>query len=327
MSVAAVYVPAPSKRNLRIGQEKALWGWKDDAVAKGGTQQVLESLRPGGVVLLGHHGPNARVPSGGWADATFRELTIARVAGGYRTETTKIWPDDLYPHRIDLDILDIVDTKVTGAQLGAAVAEALRMSANKQGAPVVVDGPDVFERLVDATAWQEAAGEGVPSDGSGGTPDVTELEGRFIDVLSDFDRPTVALARREQAKLRKAKFNGAPVIGCALCGRELPAGLVRAAHIKRRSRCLSTERRDLANLMAACVLGCDALFEDGYVYVGEDGAVRSSPPASAPTDLAAAVGALEGRTCAAFGEDSADYFGWHREEIAKVGVVSGGSVA
>lgn len=324
MSIAAVYVPAPSKRNLRIGQEKAVWGWKDETVAKGGTKQVLEALRPGDVMLLGHRGPNARVAPGEWADATFLELTIARVASTYRTEGTTIWPDGLYPHRIDIDVLDIVNTGVTGAQLGPEVAEALRMSANKQGAPVLVDGAGVFEHLVEATAWQEGEGEGGSPSGGGSAPGATGLEVRFIDVLG-FDRPTMALARREQSKLRKAKFKGASVIGCALCGRELPERLVRAAHVKRRSRCLPTERRDLENLMAACVLGCDALFEDGYVYVDEGGMVRTSLSAGWPVDLVAAVGSLEGRRCGAFGDESAEYFGWHRDVIAKARGGQGGA--
>ncbi|MER7755279.1 hypothetical protein [Kitasatospora sp. NPDC097643] len=329
MSVAAVYVPAPSKGNLRIGQTRAVWGWKDDTVAKGRTREVLDSLRPGDVLLLGHRGPNARVAPGEWADAVIRELTIAKVVTTVYPGAETVWPDDLYPHRIGLDVLDIVDTGVTGAQLGAEVAEALRLSANKQGAPVLVEAPGVFEHLVDATSQPPAVADEPAASDPEGAPDagVTELENRFLDIRADFDRPTVTLARREQAKLRRLKFRADVVIGCALCGRTLPTRLVRAAHIKRRSICSSIERRDLENLMPACVLGCDALFEDGFVYVDEGGTVRASSAAEASHDLLSAAGALAGTTCTAFGEESAVYFGWHREEIAKVGPGESGGTA
>jgi hypothetical protein len=49
-----------------------------------------------------------------------------------------------------------------------------------------------------------------------------------------------------------------------------PVDLLVAAHIKRRSLCSETERRDLHNVaMLACKFGCDALFEEGYWLVSE----------------------------------------------------------
>lgn len=43
--------------------------------------------------------------------------------------------------------------------------------------------------------------------------------------------------------------------------------LLVAAHIKPRAKCSNQERRDWANIVPMCLLGCDALFERGRVAV------------------------------------------------------------
>jgi hypothetical protein len=77
------------------------------------------------------------------------------------------------------------------------------------------------------------------------------------------------------------------------------------------------ERRDLNNVMFACVLGCDSLFEHGYVYVDADGAIRPSDHSASSAHLTTAVERL-GDTCTAHTAASADYFAWHRHTIAHV---------
>lgn len=47
-----------------------------------------------------------------------------------------------------------------------------------------------------------------------------------------------------------------------------------AAHIKKRSLCADHERRQLSDIaMAACLFGCDALFEHGFITVSHDGII------------------------------------------------------
>jgi hypothetical protein len=86
--------------------------------------------------------------------------------------------------------------------------------------------------------------------------------------------------------------------------------------VKRRSVCTEQERLDLANIMVACTLGCDHLFELGYIYVDTDGAIRLAEKVSQTAALAEAAGELEGRRCSAHQESSAKYFDWHREAVA-----------
>ncbi|GAA3112892.1 hypothetical protein GCM10020001_034880 [Nonomuraea salmonea] len=71
-----------------------------------------------------------------------------------------------------------------------------------------------------------------------------------------------------------------------------------AAHIKRRKDCSNLERRDLANVgMLACLLGCDVLYELGYVGVGEGGLIMISDVIrTAPSLLNHVTGRLSGRT-------------------------------
>ena len=51
----------------------------------------------------------------------------------------------------------------------------------------------------------------------------------------------------------------------------LPAELLVAAHIKPRNLCTEIERLDAHVATLMCVLGCDALFERGYLRVMDSG--------------------------------------------------------
>lgn len=120
-----------------------------------------------------------------------------------------------------------------------------------------------------------------------------------------------ALARREQAALRQHLLAGAAHGTCAVCGRELPSGLLVAAHIVSRHRLTDDERRDLNRVaMLACVLGCDALFEHGYIGVERTGTVRTLGDLEAP-DLAAFAKDLSGRRCTAHSAATASGFAEH----------------
>ena len=65
----------------------------------------------------------------------------------------------------------------------------------------------------------------------------------------------------------------------AVSGRCLPRGLLVAAHVKPRSECSEEERRDIPHVaMAACLLGCDALYETGYLTVDATGRIVTARP-------------------------------------------------
>lgn len=139
-------------------------------------------------------------------------------------------------------------------------------------------------------------------------------------VLSSFadaehlDGETVANSRKEQAFLRSYLLQGKGQGECVLCGRTLPTELLVAAHIKARSECSRDEKLDFDNIAALmCVLGCDSLFEKGFVYV-PDGKVHANPRRERSPHLDIAIGELAGRVVANW-LSSSGYYKWHASEF------------
>ncbi len=109
-----------------------------------------------------------------------------------------------------------------------------------------------------------------PVDGS---ETVTNEAVTMISRIAHTDSPTVGLRRLEQSVLRARLLNGAAYGHCRLCQIMLPAELLVAAHIKPRNLCTESERLDAHVATLMCVLGCDALFERGYLRVMDSGKV------------------------------------------------------
>ena len=131
------------------------------------------------------------------------------------------------------------------------------------------------------------------------------------------DGTAAVKVRKEQAVLRGLLAGGRDLAACALCGQEYPMQFLVAAHVKKRSLCSDEERRDLQHVaMLACVFGCDALYETGWITVGQDGRVQTIPPTSAPGGrIGQHLQALQGRQCTAHNQSSETYFAWHRTTI------------
>ncbi|GAA3957112.1 hypothetical protein GCM10023085_44550 [Actinomadura viridis] len=297
---ACVYVPRPSAANFNIGINQGIWGWRTSALDRAGARAVAQSLQVGDYLLFGHRGPSSRVAANGWASATLVRIVVARITQPWYIASTQVWPDDVYPERVRMEILDDRD-HVQGTSLTPDVMEALRMSANKQGVPVLAGQGALLQIAEQATTDTDQDDEGAGPAG-------------VLDVDGPTDAVRTALVRKEQKRIRKHLFAGKTVAACSLCGRTFPLRLLVAAHIKRRADATHEERRTMANIMPACVMGCDALFEYGFVHVDTDGVIRVSVPAEAPVDLVAAASLLEGRLCAAFGEESRGFFDHHRSK-------------
>lgn len=124
------------------------------------------------------------------------------------------------------------------------------------------------------------------------------------------DKLALSAVRTEQRYLRnqQLQLRGS---SCSLCGHSYPDEFLVAAHIKPRSKCSERERMDTRNVsMLACLFGCDALFERGYLIVGADGTIGAGK-----TGLGRVRNYLDdllGRICLAHDELSRDYFAWHR---------------
>jgi hypothetical protein len=129
-------------------------------------------------------------------------------------------------------------------------------------------------------------------------------------MVETTDIASVALQRAEQRFLRQsllARYGNQ----CALCGRSLPEELLIAAHIKPRFLSTDEERLNFGSAaMLACSLGCDALFEFGYLTVDHRGFVHMTPTNEA--DLEHALKSIDGLPCLAFSEATASNFEFHR---------------
>ncbi|MGW2062570.1 hypothetical protein ACWCO9_18245 [Streptomyces sp. NPDC001937] len=300
---AYIYVPGPSSRNLDIGLNKGLWGWRSTTLDKATGRADVQSLQPNDFLVLAHIGPQPRVPAGGWDTAILKRVIVTRITTPYFQDRTNVWPDDVYPERLGIDVLD-EEANVTGKTLGSEAAEALRMSANKQGSALVIPGTAALAQFA-----TELPADTTENEMSEAAPQTINHNGADSVLIQVF-------ARREQAKLRKNMLGGASEKACALCGRTLPARFIRAAHIKRRSAASREERLQMANIMPACLLGCDELFEHGYVYVTSGGTIRAIGRADSTADLAQAVKALDGLTVADYTPQRESYFAWHRDNVA-----------
>ncbi|NYI42619.1 hypothetical protein [Demequina lutea] len=133
-------------------------------------------------------------------------------------------------------------------------------------------------------------------------------------VADPTDRAAMVKVRVEQGTLRGGLLNGRLEAPCDLCGRTLPKELLVAAHIAPRASLSDAERREFSKVaMLACVLGCDALFELGYVEVDSSGViVEGLRPKTAAIQTATA--ALLGNKCGAFSSDTAAGFDSRRRE-------------
>ncbi|AUI50905.1 hypothetical protein [Arthrobacter crystallopoietes] len=143
------------------------------------------------------------------------------------------------------------------------------------------------------------------------------VEDVILDEASDgflggaSDRLAIRAVRAEQRFLRDQQMRRWDS-SCCLCGRSLPEELLIAAHIKPRWACTEVERMDTLNVsMLACLFGCDALYELGYVVVGEDGTIEYGPRRSIHVEEG--LRHIVGLQCPAYRDDSRLYFAWHRK--------------
>jgi hypothetical protein len=309
---------------------------------------TLARLHPDGTARFwGAHGDHrarlARLSEGDVVVLT----AMGRVTGvgraGLVTTNTALG-DVLWPHRIPgkgsfLHLYSLTEFELTDLPLsvlrGAGVAwfqsptfyegpaaEAV-IKALDDAVPSLTGGPKPGAARVDVARPREArpvvevgdkGREGAPGLLA---PQLDELLARLEAMGSTDAAGAVRAVRREQSLLRDAlgigQRAGDDLVRCGLCGRHLPRGLVVAAHVKPRSECTEEERRDVPNVvMAACLLGCDALYEAGYLTVDSRGRVVTARRGLRTSPLIEALRGLEGRAAPAWTPGRECYFEWHR---------------
>jgi hypothetical protein len=149
-------------------------------------------------------------------------------------------------------------------------------------------------------------------------PDARSLQTR-LNELNELTSSSTTKSRTEQGIFREHLFGNKQVATCDLCGRSLPTELLVAAHIKKRASATDEERRDLNVVMSACKLGCDELYERGYICVGYSGGIEVNEACAHVTeDLAKHAKSIQGKRCSAYRPDNERYFDWHRKRPRRI---------
>jgi len=131
--------------------------------------------------------------------------------------------------------------------------------------------------------------------------------------MGSLESDRVVATRKEQHAIRQFLLKGKNTGLCVICGNAFPPELLVASHIKPRALCTDAEKRDVENNTALmCTLGCDALFERGYIGV-QAGKVVAGPSASSLQIVRTSVARLIGLPCPAYSPLSAKYFRYRIE--------------
>ena len=133
-------------------------------------------------------------------------------------------------------------------------------------------------------------------------------EKRLSELVSTDSIGGKTASRKEQVLLREILFGRVTEKQCAICHRVLPTDLLVAAHIKPRSKCSTSERTNPNVVMPVCKVGCDDLFEKGYVLIDENGVIRGNSKRTVSVDLKIIVESIEGKSCTHHNEDTAAFF-------------------
>ena len=173
---------------------------------------------------------------------------------------------------------------------------------------------DKSESILDALDLELPCGVMLPE-----TLDVEAEKRALAQRSGGLDRPGKASRRAEQAQLRKIHFGGKDTEVCSICARRLPVDLLVVGHIRKRHSCDDKQRLDLANTMPICLLGCDILFEKGYVYVDMAGVICTSGENPALPPLNTVIRTVTGQSCGAWTPESDRFFQWHREHSRRTG--------
>ncbi len=104
---------------------------------------------------------------------------------------------------------------------------------------------------------------------------------------------------------------------CQICNKYYPDILLVAAHVKPRSKCSLGEKADIENIAMLQCKSCDALYENGYISIDENGIVISADNLPMTEDLKVLVFQIAGNSCDYVNGNlqRLSYLGFHRENV------------
>jgi MoxR-like ATPase len=151
-AVMSVYVGQVGEQNFATGGRRGWWGWRQ-------MQPELSTVQPGDLILFGfgYSGGSPRVDADTWERNRIARAAVGRIEQvPFRTDEA-IMPDELagtasYPYKVRFELLhDFADIDLNErGGLSREVAEALRLSALRQGTGIVrpVEGSPLLEPFI-----------------------------------------------------------------------------------------------------------------------------------------------------------------------------------
>ena len=127
--------------------------------------------------------------------------------------------------------------------------------------------------------------------------------------LDELNRKVLSNVRVEQGFLRNKILGNKTVSKCSICDKNFNVDFLVCAHIKKRSRCDDSEKRNIHNVTPMCKFGCDELFERGYIVV--DGGVIFQNRKNVSGYVGNYLRLLEGKKCTAYNKNNNHFFKWH----------------
>ena len=131
-----------------------------------------------------------------------------------------------------------------------------------------------------------------------------------LDKLDVWDKKIKTAARVEQRFLRQHLFKYKKTSTCVICTNEYNVEFLVCAHIKKRSKCINNEeKRNLNNVAPMCKLGCDELFERGYIAVKNKKIIVLNDQVT--EILENYMKRLIGNECLNYNENNKPFYDWH----------------
>lgn len=130
-----------------------------------------------------------------------------------------------------------------------------------------------------------------------------------LENADKLDTEYMARRRKEQSFLRNYLFGNDKYFECGICGEKFPIDMLITAHIKKRSYCSNDEKLDYKNIvMPMCKLGCDDLYEKGYIFVDGSGKISLNRDRPITQKISQYVDPIIGKRCKYYNEQRSKYF-------------------
>ena len=133
-------------------------------------------------------------------------------------------------------------------------------------------------------------------------------------ITGDTDIDSITKTRAEQKILSDYLFDDSEHNYCAICSKHYPNRLLVAGHIKKRKHATKRERLDLNIVMPVCKLGCDELFEHGYIYVDEKKILKKNLKMDRTPELNQILEKLIDHKIEYVNDENKEYFNHHRKK-------------